>query len=141
MACPFFSPSDRADNIALPHPARLPLGGAWRGTCTAPGGELVQLGATELESCNLGYAHACPRLPEQRAADAVRFAVSRHSADRLQLQFVLEAKHLPVEDGKLEYDRILSCWTAAHPDPGIQKLAECFLQMYLERNTAESRLA
>lgn len=141
MACPFFSPSDRADNIALPHPARLPLGAAWRGTCTAPGGELAQLGAAELESCNLGYAHACPRLPEQRAADAVRFAVSRHSAGRLQVHFVLEAKHLPVAHGNLEYDRILSCWTAAHSDAGIQKLAECFLRSYLERNTAEPRLA
>jgi len=141
MACPFFSPIARADDIALPHPARLPLGAAWRGNCAAPGCELVQLGAAQLESCNLGYAHACPRLPAQRAADAVRFAVSRHSADRLQLQFVLEAKHLPVEHGNLEYDRILSCWTAGHSDPGIQKLAECFLQVYLERNTAEPRLA
>lgn len=136
VTCPFFSPSDRADNIALPHPARLPLGAAWRGTCAAPGAELVQLGAAELESCNLGYAHGCPRLPEQRTADAVRFVVSRQSADRLQLQFVLEAKHLPVAHGNLEYDRILSCWTTGHPDPGIQKLADCFLQAYLQRTPA-----
>lgn len=140
MACPFFSPSDRADNIALPHPARLPLGAAWQGRCTAPGGELVQLGAAELESCNLGYANGCPRLPEQRTADAVRFVVSRHSAERLQVQFVLEAKHLPVAHGNLEYDRILACWTVGHSDPGVQKLAECFLRAYLERNTAEPRL-
>lgn len=141
MACPFFSPSDRADNIALPHPARLPLGAAWRGSCTAPGGELVQLGAADLEGCNLGYAHHCLRLPEQRAADAVRFVVSRYSADRLQLQFVLEAKHLPIAHGKLEYDCARSCWTSAHADPVIQKLAECFLRTYLERNPAEPRLA
>jgi len=136
VACPFFSPSDRADNIALPHPARLPLGAAWRGTCAAPGGELVQLGAAELESCNLGYAHACPRLPGDRVADAVRFIVSRHSVDRLQLQFVLEAKHLPVAYGNLEYDRVLSCWTAPHSSPRIQKLAECFLRTYLERSAS-----
>lgn len=141
MACPFFSPSTRTDNIALPHPARLPLGAAWRGSCTAPGGDLVQLSAAELEACNLGYAHGCPRLPQERAADAVRFAVSRHSADRLQLHFVLEAKHLPIEHGNLEYDRTLSCWIVGHSDSRIQKLAECFLQAYLGRNAAEPRLS
>lgn len=135
MACPFFSPSERAEDLALPHPARLPLGAAWRGTCGVPGGELVQLGAIELESCNLGYAHACPRLPRERAADAVRFAVNRESAERLQIQFVLESGHLPVEYGKLQYDRVSQCWASEHSDSRIQRLADCFLQAYLERNT------
>lgn len=136
MACPFFSPSERTRNIALPHPARLPLGAAWRGGCSAPGGELVQLGATELESCNLGYADACPRLPNERIADAVRFAVNKESTDRLQIQFVLESKHLPVEYGTLHYDRIRQCWASQHSDSKIQKLADCFLQAYLERSAS-----
>jgi hypothetical protein len=136
VACPFFSPTEQAQDIALPHPGRLPLGAAWRGVCAAPGGDLVVLGAKQLESCNLGYAHACPRLPEQRSADAVRFVVSKHSADCVCLHFALEAKHLPIEHGNLQYDRNLSCWTTAHSDPGIQKLAECFLQTYLERNAS-----
>lgn len=134
MACPFFSPSERAQNIALPHPARLPLGAAWRGACSAPGGELVQLGTEELESCNLGYAHACPRLPQERVADAVRFAVSKQSTERLQIQFVLELKHLPIEYGELQYDRIAQCWSREHSDSRVQKLADCFLQTYLERS-------
>src|SRR5689334_13020572 len=116
MACPFFSPSDRADNLALPHPARLPLSAAWSGTCTAPGGELVQLGAAELEACNLGYAHACPRLPEQRTADAVRFVVSKQCPGRLTVHYVLEAKHLPVAHGILEYDRGAAAWSVSHSD-------------------------
>jgi hypothetical protein len=133
MACPFFSPSERAENLALPHPARLPLGAAWRGTCSVPGGELVQLGAVELESCNLGYAYACPRLPRERAADAVRFRVNQESAERLQIQFVLESRHLPIEYGNLQYDRISQCWASEHSDSRIQRLADCFLQAYRER--------
>src|SRR5260370_11003100 len=39
LACPFFIPTERADDLALPHPARLPLGAAWRGTCAAAGRE------------------------------------------------------------------------------------------------------
>jgi hypothetical protein len=133
LACPFFSPTERVDNIALPHPARLPLGAAWRGHCLAPGSELAQLGAVELESCNLGYAHACPRLPQDRAADAVRFAISKKSPERLLVDFILEAKHLPVEHGQLEYDRITAAWAAPHPQSRIQKLAECFVQSYVDR--------
>jgi hypothetical protein len=136
VACPFFSPTERAENIALPHPARLPLGAAWHGTCGAPGAGLVQLGAAELERCNLGYAHACPRLPGQRTADAVRFIVSKQCADKLHVQYVLEAKHLPIAHGVLEYDRGAGAWSVSHSDPRLQKLAECFLQSYLERNAS-----
>ena len=134
MACPFFSPTEPAQDIALPHPGRLPLGAAWRGACGAPGGELVQLGPVELESCNLGYANGCPRLPKERTADAARFVVSKNSQDRLQIQFVLELKHLPIQHGSLEYSRNPPAWTSPHSDPSIQKLAECFVQSYVARN-------
>ncbi len=134
MACPFFSPTERAENIALPHPARLPLGAAWRGVCGAPGGDLVQLCTSELETCNLGYAQACPRLPEQRTADAVRFVVSKQCPDRFHVQYVLESKHLPVAHGILEYDRSAAVWSVSHHDPRIQRLADCFLQSYVERS-------
>ena len=51
MACPFFSPIEPAENIALPYPARLPLGAAWRGACQSPGHELrVLSGWTSLHS-------------------------------------------------------------------------------------------
>lgn len=136
MACLFFSPTERAENIALPHPGRLPLGAAWRGACGAPGGELIQLGEKELESCNLGYAHSCPRLPAQRTADAVRFIVSKQCSDRLHVQYVLEAKHLPVAHGLLEYDRGAGAWSVSHSNLQLQKLADCFLQSYLERNAS-----
>src|SRR6478735_4521296 len=75
LACPFFMPSERASDIAFSHPARLPLGSSWRGSCLAPSHEQETLSAIELESCNLGYAKSCPRLPQERVCDAVRFAV------------------------------------------------------------------
>jgi len=131
LACPFFCPTDRADNIALAHPGRLPLGAAWRGVCQAPGHEQSVPNDQELESCNLGYAKSCYRLPTQRTCDAVRFAVAGESGSRVVVQFVLETAHLPSRHGRLEYDRALGGWTAF--DPEVQKLAECFLQSYLAR--------
>jgi hypothetical protein len=87
----------------------------------------------ELESCNLGYAKSCPRLPKERTCDAVRFAVARESVESISLHFVLETDHLPAGSGLLEYDRLLGSWIAPHPEARTQKLAECFLQSYLER--------
>ena len=133
MACPFFSPAERADNIALPHPARLPLGAAWRGTCEAPGHESCTPANHELESCNLGYAQTCQRLPKERSCDAIRFGVTRDAGSLISLRYVMETAHQPAGDGSLEYDRGLSRWISTYPGPRIQKMAECFLQSYLDR--------
>jgi hypothetical protein len=133
LACPFFIPTERADDLALPHPARLPLGAAWRGKCASLGHESAVLSNHELESCNLGYAQSCPRLPKERACDAMRFAVARESIESISLHFVLETGHLPAGHGTLQYDRMLKSWAVPHPEPRTQKLAESFLQSYLER--------
>jgi hypothetical protein len=136
LACPFFIPTERADDLELPHPARLPLGAAWRGTCASLGHESEVLNNQELESCNLGYAKSCPRLPKERACDAVRFALARESSESISLHFVLESDHLPAGHGVLEYDRALKSWTSPHPEPRTQRLAESFLQSYLARRSS-----
>ncbi len=140
MSCPYFVPTDRADDIAFPHPARLPLGASWRGLCSAPGHEHTRPNNEEIQCCNLGYAKSCPRLPKQRACDAVRFAVANDSGERISLQFVFEAEYLPAGHGLLEYDQLLSNWVSTHPEPRIQKLAECFMQSYLDRRNRSSIL-
>jgi hypothetical protein len=133
LACPFFAPTHRADDIALPHPVRLPLGASWRGSCCAPGHEHSSLTNLELESCNLGYAKACPRLPKDRACDAVRFVVANDSRDAIAIRFVCESNYLPAGSGTLEYDVVLRTWITGHSEPRTQRLAEAFLQSYLER--------
>lgn len=134
MACPFFSPTQRADDLPFPHPVRLPLGASWRGVCCAPGHEETIPANSDLESCNLGYAKACPRFPKARTADAVRFSVTRESLGTVSVQFAFENAHLPAGHGSLEYDRRLSTWPVTHPEQRIQKLAEAFLDSYLQRN-------
>jgi hypothetical protein len=136
LACPFFMPTERADDIAFPHPARLPLGASWRGSCLAPNHDQTTLSSSELESCNLGYAKSCPRLPEDRACDAVRFAVVNESQDSVFLQYVLEKAYLPISHGMLAYDRHAKYWPSSHADLSVQKKAECFLQSYLDRKSA-----
>lgn len=133
MACPFFVPIERANDLGFPHAARLPLGAPWRGLCGAPGHEQMTPSPHELESCNLGYANSCVRLPRNRACDAVRFAVAKESELRVSLQLVLETSHLPAGSAVLEYDRTTNRWLASHPDRRIQRMAECFLEAFLEK--------
>lgn len=101
------------------------------------------------ESCNLGYAASCARLPQAREWDAVRFAVTAlgkagsisNEVDEkdlqakrvIQLNYVCERAHRPVEYGKLEFDVIESRWLRSHANPRIQKMAECFLESYLAK--------
>jgi hypothetical protein len=63
----------------------------------------------------------------------VRFSVARDGGRQLILWFVCEAGHRPVEHGMLDYDVSLERWTSSHPDPRVQKMAECYLQSYLIR--------
>ena len=69
----------------------------------------------------------------QRAWDAVRFCVSTESELFVQVAFVCEKDHLPVEHGKLEYRIQDAVWTKAHADSRVHRLAECFLQSWLQK--------
>jgi hypothetical protein len=135
-------PERQLEDGAWIHPSRLPLGNGWDGRCFAPGYEGIQPSREQLhEFCNLGYAFRCPRLPKQRACDAVRFAVSRECGAQLFLGFVCETAHLPADHGILEYDLTRRRWLRPHPDPRIQQMAECYLQQYLDRTMRSATLA
>jgi hypothetical protein len=143
-------PVERLVTGAWPHPARLPLGCGWSGHCTAPGhqGEVPTQDILEA-FCNLGYASSCSWAPQDRPWDAVRFAVSASSdsavkegrknsknralAQTVRLQYVCERSHLPAAHGELEFDLSQAVWLRGHADRRIQKMAECFLESYLEK--------
>jgi hypothetical protein len=134
VACPFFLPSSKSQDIAWFHAARLPLGAGWKGCCAAPGHEGAIPNDDELKDlCNLGYAARCPRLPEQRAWDAVRFSVSRDQGSRIVLWSVCELAHRPAGHRMIEYDVLRAEWIRPHPEARLQTMADCYLQSYLQR--------
>jgi len=140
MACPFFMPvSKLVDDSRFLHPLRLPLGGAWKGRCCAPGHEGAQPGHLELVECNLGYAANCARLPKERNCDAVRFKVVGDLGSRLHVCFVCEREYRPGEHGQLEYDVAMAQWASPHENPRIQKMAECCVDLFLQRKSQPSQ--
>lgn len=142
MACPYFMPVEKLEG-SWPHPSRLPLGCGWRGHCTAPGHENQTPAPDILEAfCNLGYASGCSWAPQDRAWDAVRFAVvapteldDRHESAEIRVTYVCERNHRPVERGELEFDLQGSQWLRRHDDARLQKMAECFLGSFLQKRS------
>lgn len=136
MACPFFMPTRKLHGGAWLHPARLPLGCGWEGYCTAPGHEGTSPDLARVEKeCSLGYAAGCPNLPKQRAWDAIRFAVSSENESRVLLAYVCEKDHLPAEHGNLEFQIGARGWISRHSDVRVQKMAECFLESWLQKKS------
>ncbi len=135
MACPFFMPEQRFDFDWL-FPQRLPLGAGWTGTCTAPGHEGSRPGEEELRSaCNIGYAKACSRLPADRSADAVRFAIGEKSDGIVRVLFACERAFLPAGHGVLLYEKANGRWIQRHENACVQRMAECYLQAQMERRS------
>lgn len=143
-------PVAKLENGSWPHPARLPLGCGWSGHCTAPGHEDAIPSQDVLQAfCNLGYAGSCGWAPAERGWDAVRFAVvsparsareqdpnpSEHAARVLRLTFVYEQNNRPAGQGELEFDLSTTTWLRRHEDARIQKMAECFLEVYLKKRS------
>jgi len=88
----------------------------------------------------MGYAGGCPHLPANRCADNVRFAVARDEDSRIILHYVSERLHQPVEYGRLEYDCQLERWLAPMRDRCLQRQAECYVAVYLERRPRNARI-
>ncbi len=88
----------------------------------------------ELKSgCNLGYAKRCSRLPAERQADAVRFALAEERNGILPVLFVCEREYLPVAHGELLFDTVTGSWLESHHDPRVQRMAECYVHARKER--------
>ena len=135
VACPYFMPERRLESD-WPFPQRLPLGAGWAGSCNAPGHEGAHPSEEELKAgCNMGYAKACHRIPADRQADAVRFALGEERNGVLHVLFVCERAYLPAGNGELLYDKASKHWVQGHDNPCVQRMAECYLQAQMERRS------
>ncbi len=136
MACPFFIPTERLEGV-FTFPDRLPLAAGFSGVCGAPGQMLAKPTDDELrEHCNLGHAH-CVRLPEERAADSVRFA-AKADKHTVNVQYVFEKGCRPAGGGTLVYDEREQRWASVVEDERLLRQAECFLQAWRGRGRASA---
>jgi hypothetical protein len=69
------------------------------------------------------------------SADSSQDKDKRSAARILRLVYVCERDHRPAAHGELTFDLAIAAWTQPHEDPRIQKMAECFLDSYLEKKS------
>lgn len=130
MACPFFLPVRRLGSDGSNPAPRLPLGGAYGGSCHAlVSGPIEPPEAIQRDLCNCGYARQrCSHFPVNGAADAVRFSVTGHQDGRVTLVYILEKDHAPMEHGPLDPAR-----EAREP---LASQARAFVESYLRLREA-----
>lgn len=113
----------------------LPLGGAWKGRCTAPTGSSASPDPLALRSlCNIGYARgACPHFPAG-TADAVRFTIAGDCDDAVLLAYVIERGHYPLAHGPLAWSRAAARFEESPPLPALLGAqARAYVTCYLRR--------
>ena len=98
--------------------------------------------------CNLGYAEGCKRLPKDRKWDSIRFGArtlggdkQSSTASRIQVRYVCERDHRPAEHGMLEFDAAGNRQEPRHHDPRLQRMAECFVETYVEKRKRQGTTA
>jgi hypothetical protein len=77
-------------------------------------------------------------LPAERHADAVRFALGAECDGVVHLRFACELDYLPASSGELKYQKATATWLVKHDDPRVQRMAECYIQVQLERRAGSA---
>jgi hypothetical protein len=130
-------PAEPCEPINWIHAPRLPLGDAYRGVChSQPDAPWEPPESDQRDLCNCGYARGrCDRLPTG-APDALRFSVTGDTGGRLQILWVIEKDHSPVEFGALEYAE----GTLSRATPLLTAQATAFVRSYLNRASEHAPL-
>ena len=133
MPCPCFSPTVPRARDTGSKSILLPLGDSFLGVCLADPAQPAEPEESRLALCNLGYARGeCPRFPVE-AADAVRFALSRDNQHSLQIYYVLERGHHPVEHGELTFLTNEQTLSPPASNPILHRQAAAYAASYLRR--------
>lgn len=140
MACPYFHPTRPLPWTHWQGKLRPPLGEVYLGECAAEA-EAFQPGEERLECCNLGYAAGkCPRFPQTKGPDAVRFAISADRDGVIRITYSVEQDHLPFQHGVIEYSCDDERWWGLDAETLLQFQAEAYVKSYLRWKQSKARM-
>jgi hypothetical protein len=103
MPCPFFEPQALAADPAHPN-ARLPLLDEYDGVCRAAAEAFRVPRDLRFPCCNHGYSRgSCSRFPASETRSSIRFDVLSANRESLELLFVEERDHFPLNWRSVRY--------------------------------------
>jgi hypothetical protein len=137
MPCVYFEPTNRAGET-LHGQTRLPLIDEYDGRCHALLGAPAALADMRWQCCNQGYSLGkCSQFPAAGFDGALRYSVTRHTADLLDVVWIEERDHAPFRHGDLHFTISKDCFLETGLDTLIaaQALAHCrsYMKRYRER--------
>src|SRR5208283_2703311 len=108
MPCPYFEPTSPVDE-PLHGRSRLPLIEEYDGRCHALDGAVAAVGEMRWQCCNQGYSLGrCPKFPAGFDG-ALRYSVTRHTGDLLEVVWIEERDHAPYRYGDLHFTISTGC--------------------------------
>jgi hypothetical protein len=113
---------------------RLPLIDEYSGFCHSSGESALAVDAGQRLQCNQGYASGlCARFPPKGASSAMRYSVTRRTAEEITLVWLEEQDHSPLRWGPLHYSIADDALSAPDLTPAIQAQALAFCRSFLLR--------
>lgn len=122
----------------------MPLGATFQGHCSAPEcsgpQSLIPEPLTEdrlRDHCNCGYARTqCTRFPKDAQADAIRFHIASQDDVTIQLIWIREKDHAPIEHGTLIFLIREDRWQSPPSTDLLTLQAQAFLTTHHHRAAA-----
>lgn len=141
MPCLYFEPT-----IPVVEPfhdrSRLPLIEEYGGRCHAMHVAVAAADQMRWQCCNQGYSLGrCPQFPAAGFAGALRYSVTRHAEDLLELVWIEEREHAPFRHGSLHFTISTGCLLEAGLDTPVAAQALAYCRSYLKRYREHSRPA
>jgi hypothetical protein len=133
MPCLYFEPTVPVDQ-PLHDRSRLPLIEEHDGNCRAMPGSVAAVGQMRWQCCNQGYSLGrCPQFPAGGFDGALRYSVTRHSDDLLELIWIEERDHAPFRHGGLHFTISTGCLLETGLDAIIAAQALAYCLSYVKR--------
>jgi|SRR5271165_2620309 len=133
MPCVYFEPTAPAAD-PLHYGTRLPLIEEYDGRCHAMSGAPAAIGQLRWQCCNQGYSLGrCSQFPADGFGGALRYSVTSHMEDSLELVWIEERDHAPFRHGSLHFTISTGCFLETGQDTPVAAQALAYCRSYLKR--------
>ena len=141
MPCLYFEPTRVADK-PFHERARLPLIDEYEGRCRATADNPDLAESLRWGCCNQGYAHGrCDHFPDTGHDGALRYSVTTHSENEIQLIWIEERDYAPLRHGVLTFAINTECFGQTDVSAVLVAQALAFCRSYLKRHRQRTAAA
>ncbi len=134
MPCPYFEPRSIAAEAEYGRSLRLPLLDEYDGVCHATNSPFPVPRDLRFRCCNHGYpVGTCGFFPSTESRSCIRFDIIACTEEAVELLFIAERDHAPVDWRRLRFLRSTEQVQPALSDSAARAQVVSFCRSYLRR--------